>query len=604
MPDMQLHDYLARVDDWIRSGEQDQAIAHSRHLLSYCPECIQVHRRLGEAYLEKGTYSDAQACFERVLAADPESAISHYGLGLICDRQGMLPEAIRHLERAFDLASGNAEVRSELQKLYVRRGGAPSDGPALTSAAMGRVYAHNGLLERAIAEYQDASRQNPELLDVRAALAEAQWRAGRSREATDTCMDLLDRLPGCLKAHLILGELLRRDGQETEADARLAVAQALDPENRLAQEMMGERSPLPPRKVLVPELEAEHGGESGPSEEALTLPEREVSPITPVESAQAVAATAAAPALKAEQVQPEAVEASASSSGADLAAAEATPQEAPADATPVGALPEWLDESPAEVPPSVAPAGGETVPEEAPGWMEPWDATRAAEPAAQPKEEGAPAEEPAVPEPPAWMAELAEQPAAAEETAQAEPVAKAVSGPEEPAALGSPGSSLAPVAEEVPDWVRHMEEAVAQEGALAGAEALSEATSAAVAPGLVPSAIAPTAGGEAGCQRIRERIERIGVQLQAEPRKYWARIEMARLCCQVRDWEGALLHYEELIASRRMVRAAIHDLQSLLQEEVDKVQVYRLLGDAYMESDEIDQALEMYRLARQILRKR
>jgi hypothetical protein len=42
----------------------------------------------------------------------------------------------------------------------------------------------------------------------------------------------------------------------------------------------------------------------------------------------------------------------------------------------------------------------------------------------------------------------------------------------------------------------------------------------------------------------------------------------------------------------------------LLEEEVDRVQVYRLLGDAHMEIDDIDQALEMYRLARQILRKR
>jgi cytochrome c-type biogenesis protein CcmH/NrfG len=48
----------------------------------------------------------------------------------------------------------------------------------------------------------------------------------------------------------------------------------------------------------------------------------------------------------------------------------------------------------------------------------------------------------------------------------------------------------------------------------------------------------------------------------------------------------------------------ILDLQSLLSEDADKVQVYRLLGDAYMEVDQVDQALEMYRLARQILRKR
>ncbi len=76
------------------------------------------------------------------------------------------------------------------------------------------------------------------------------------------------------------------------------------------------------------------------------------------------------------------------------------------------------------------------------------------------------------------------------------------------------------------------------------------------------------------------------------------------MCSRVGDWDGALLQYEELIAGHKLIRAVILDLQGLLQEETDRVQVYRLLGDAFMESDQIDQALEMYRLARQILRKR
>jgi hypothetical protein len=41
----------------------------------------------------------------------------------------------------------------------------------------------------------------------------------------------------------------------------------------------------------------------------------------------------------------------------------------------------------------------------------------------------------------------------------------------------------------------------------------------------------------------------------------------------------------------------------LLEEAIDKVQIYRLLGDAYWESDQNEQALEMYRLARQMHRK-
>jgi tetratricopeptide (TPR) repeat protein len=630
MPDIQLHDYLLQIDDWIRSGEQDRAIAHGRHVLRRYPDCVAVHTLLGEAYLETGMYSEAQDCFERTLAADPESAISHYGLALICDRQGKLPEAIWYLERAFDLAAGNAEVRAELQKLYARRDGRQRDGPALTSAAMGRVYAHNDMLERAIAEYEDASGQSPELLYVRTGLAEAQWRTGRSQEAMQTCTDLLGRLPGCLKALLILGGLLMQAGQESEAQPRLALAQRLDPENRLAQELMGERSPLPLTEVLIPELGKETPEEISPGGEALAPAEMEAPPSTQELTTPAEAVIAEAPAPEEERAQPDVDGAGAVPSEADLAV-ETTPEEPPAEeVVPVDTRPERLEELPRiEVRQTILPASDEAEP--VPGRLESWEAAGSAAPSAESEAEGTPEE---AAEPPAWLAGLPEQPVAAEEPAEVpalaeeqaarpaiaeevepvepagkwepvEPAAEVVAAPGPPGApeleaAGPSAEAAAAAAEEVPDWVRHMEEAVSQEGGPVGADALSGTATATGASAMVRPAIPPTVVGE----QVRERMVDLLIQLQDDPRKYWARIELARLCGQAHDWDGALLHYEELIASRKMVRAAIQDLQGLLQEQVDRVQVYRLLGDAYMETDEIDQALEMYRLARQILRRR
>jgi cytochrome c-type biogenesis protein CcmH/NrfG len=56
-----------------------------------------------------------------------------------------------------------------------------------------------------------------------------------------------------------------------------------------------------------------------------------------------------------------------------------------------------------------------------------------------------------------------------------------------------------------------------------------------------------------------------------------------------------------LVSSRKHVRAVIDDLQPLLDEEVDRVRLYQMLGDAYMQENQLDEALEMYRLARQAL---
>ena len=571
MPDIPLREYLNRIEDWIRSADPDRAITHGRHILTYYPECIWVHRILGEAYLDKGLLAEARDSFGRTLDADPENAIAHISLSLTYDRLGMLPEAIWHMERAFDVASGNAEVRTELTALYLRRGDSRSAGPALTRGAMARVYAHNGLLERAIAEYQEALRQNPGLLDARAGLAEAQWRAGLGQEALESCRLLLEQLPGCLKALLILGQRLLVDNQEAEAEAALAEAQALDPENRLAQAMMGDLSPLAPTELFIPELAVKETRVAGHEEDTMT------------EAEKRTGTTRASPGKGECAPEDETLRAEAQVSRT---------QQAEDTATEGEGLPEWLRESPPADAPAAVPAGEEAGEEPAPEWMESWSAGRVAEPEAQTRAEEV--------EPPAWLGTLGELAAAGEEPILSEPAAEDEAAPkemvaEEAEAPNPEAASPAGVVDAVPDWVRRMEEAVTDERVPAGAGVLRAAGAAAT------TASALCAGGSA---QERQRIRELTFLLHQEPGKYWARIELARMCCRVGDWDGALLQYEELIAGHKLIRAVTLDLQGLLQEETDRVQVYRLLGDAFMESDQIDQALEMYRLARQILRKR
>nr|NIP97440.1 tetratricopeptide repeat protein [Akkermansiaceae bacterium] len=205
--------------------------------------------------------------FQRTLGADPENLMARVGLGVIYDEQGAFPEAIWQLERAFELVPGNSEVRRELLRLYGQYDGIDKTRLKLTRGALGRLYSRNGLYERAIGEFHAVLRQDPELPDIRVALVEALWREGRQLEAVETCMELLDALPNCLKANLILGDIWLRGGNEESAEQRLSVARALDPENIVAQELMGPDSPLPPEDVFVPELDAV------PDEFEVALPE-------------------------------------------------------------------------------------------------------------------------------------------------------------------------------------------------------------------------------------------------------------------------------------------------------------------------------------------
>ncbi|NIV38121.1 MAG: tetratricopeptide repeat protein, partial [Anaerolineae bacterium] len=256
MADIRLQDYVAKVKELIRSVRLDEAIAHCQHILRHYPKHVETYSLLGEACLEKQMYREAIEFFQRTLGADPENLMARVGLGVIYDEQGAFPEAIWQLERAFELVPGNSEVRRELLRLYGQYDGIDKTRLKLTRGALGRLYSRNGLYERAIGEFHAVLRQDPELPDIRVALVEALWREGRQLEAVETCMELLDALPNCLKANLILGEIWLRGGNEDSAEERLSVARALDPENLVAQELMGSDSPLPLEDVFIPELDA------------------------------------------------------------------------------------------------------------------------------------------------------------------------------------------------------------------------------------------------------------------------------------------------------------------------------------------------------------
>jgi tetratricopeptide (TPR) repeat protein len=93
-------------------------------------------------------------------------------------------------------------------------------------------------------------------------------------------------------------------------------------------------------------------------------------------------------------------------------------------------------------------------------------------------------------------------------------------------------------------------------------------------------------------------------RLAQKPRDYEARLDLARLHCEQHDADDALDQYEKLISARQFLPEVITDLKALSQEPVDRPRLYQLLGDAHMQNDELDEALEMYRAARQALTQR
>lgn len=247
--------YCAEVEELIESRAYDEAIAACRHVLGHHPKCIEAYRLLGRACLEKGEYAEAADLFKRVLGADPENLTARSGLSRIHEEEGRLDEAIWQMEQAFELAPYQEAIRNQLRLLYTRRDGIEAPRIKLTRGALGRLYTRDGLLQQAIAEFKSLLEEDCDLIDIQLALAEALWRDRQGQEAARACHAILAKLPYCLKANLILGEIWLSSGREDEAEALFHIARTLDPENVLSQALFGDRSPVPAEAVMIPRLE-------------------------------------------------------------------------------------------------------------------------------------------------------------------------------------------------------------------------------------------------------------------------------------------------------------------------------------------------------------
>src|SRR4029453_1036981 len=93
---------------------------------------------LAGARREMRQLPEATDLFERVLAADPESLIGHWGMSTILEEQGDGPGALYELECAWDVSPGHRAVREELLRL---RGtlGTPGE-PELAPIGLARAY--------------------------------------------------------------------------------------------------------------------------------------------------------------------------------------------------------------------------------------------------------------------------------------------------------------------------------------------------------------------------------------------------------------------------------------------------------------------------------
>lgn len=251
-----LTTYLEEIETRIQKNRAADAIALCKHILQQYPKHLETYSLMGQALLALRDVVAALDIHRRVLSADPENVNAYADIARILDARSQPQEALWHMERAFELSPTRTDIRQDLLRLYARVEGKPRERLKLTRVALARLYIQEGLVTQALREFRDISLTNPSRYDVRVALAEALWRAGQTRQAADVAQSLLDPLPYCLKANLILGTAWRESAIE-ESEGFLQRAQALDPSNQAALRLLGDRSPLSVVQIKIPRYDGD-----------------------------------------------------------------------------------------------------------------------------------------------------------------------------------------------------------------------------------------------------------------------------------------------------------------------------------------------------------
>jgi tetratricopeptide (TPR) repeat protein len=237
MAETLLRDTLRLAEDDIGGSRPADALTRCHHILAHYPEMLEARRVLGEAYLALRKTKEAFQAFDRVLVSDPENTLAYCGRALICQQLGDYESALDCYYQACELSLGNRQLRLEFRRLAEI---AHQPDFILSRVGLARLYMRGDLLAHAVREWEQVLQSDSDRADARLGLAEALWRDNQPSRAAEQCKLILQAIPSCLKALLLLGEIAYRAGKLPEANQYLEQARRLDPDGRMAHELFAD----------------------------------------------------------------------------------------------------------------------------------------------------------------------------------------------------------------------------------------------------------------------------------------------------------------------------------------------------------------------------
>lgn len=211
----------------------------------------QTELEAGVAHHRAGRLDMARACYERVLAANPNNPQALDLLGVVHAFQGRSDDSVAMLRRAVDLAPDFPQAlnhlglalksRGDIDEaiLHLRRAIAVAPDFAEARINLGNALLERGEIDGAVASFREAVRIAPQAALAHNNLGRALAAASNRNDAAASYRNAIAIHPRNAEAHKNLGELLSEMGRYDDAIPHLRRAAEIRPANADGEYALG-----------------------------------------------------------------------------------------------------------------------------------------------------------------------------------------------------------------------------------------------------------------------------------------------------------------------------------------------------------------------------
>jgi tetratricopeptide (TPR) repeat protein len=216
-------------------GRLDDAEQTCRSIAQGAPSLAPVYYWMGRVAEARGQQSAAMDHYRKACQLWPSFGTAHYALALACQRSGAAAEGQQHMD-AYRKFKTDGDPQPEDPLLEAVRS---LDNTALAHLMKGVELENAGQLDAAIAEHEEAVRQDPKLAQAHANLIALYARRGQAAKAEQEYRATLEINPNLPQSHYDYGVFLVNQQRFREAESAFRKALESSPQYAEAHSNLG-----------------------------------------------------------------------------------------------------------------------------------------------------------------------------------------------------------------------------------------------------------------------------------------------------------------------------------------------------------------------------